>query len=215
MLSQMLQLSEKRTNALNYNAGKNKDVINRQIAEYQEKEGIHFADVKGLFEHLLSKGLSPVIPETVEVEKVIPPDFSVILHDNKEEEEAFKLSLKSMVDTNAEALSEKTPRELIKTAVSMFPKLIEENEILLSREPEIKEVEKVITKEISLLSNQFIITLSEKEDILLNKISDNRKKRFKNVIQEQLPDLAKKMIFNDNVIFNLGGEFYTGIPVFK
>lgn len=210
----MYQLSEKRTNALNYNKGEQKNRINAQLAEYQQKVGVHFADVKGVFEHLLSSALSEDNTKTEIIEKEITPDFAVILHDNTDEKILFENQLKSIAEYHNDNFDEQNQRKEIKIAVSRYLELINENLELLSREPEIIEKEVEITKQISLLSNQFITTLNDNELILLKAIAKKRKKYFNLETEETIEELAKKMIFNDNVVFDLGGEFYTGISAF-
>lgn len=64
-----------------------------------------------------------------------------------------------------------------------------------------------------LMANQLIVTLTnpwERKIEILQTIADNRAKKF-GTAPDTLPELAEKMIFNDNVVFNLGGEFYTGL----
>ncbi len=182
-----------------------RNIFNQSLIEVQEKEGIIFSSVKDSFSRLLSIALKAESNESNETEQVEKPES--ILEFTESDENLTKL--KSLLDEFREnqGLSEGYLVEgLIIKAVHLAMKA-----------PEVKEVEKEVIKEVplSIGENQLLLTITdqpklpiEKKKILLDEIHSRRK--TKKGISETKEQMLEKMIFNDNNIFNLGGEFFTG-----
>lgn len=183
-----------------------RSVINQRIQDYQEKTGKTFSSIKELFEALLSNALSDESTIQPKIEKQTSNDFTLLTFSNEDEfieftEEITSFRKKAMISDSL------TDAEVLSGAM-----------ILAVKEPEIKEIEKEVIKTVpqELESNQILITLSndkmgsaENKLIVLEEIQKRRNKKFKQL--EPIPELCEKLIFNDNTIFNLGGEFYTGL----
>lgn len=182
-----------------------RNTFNQSLIEIQEKEGVIFSSVKDAFSRLLSFAIKP---ESTENEKPIEVEKAENILEFTESTEKLT-HLKSMLDEfrSNQGLSEEiSVEEIILKAL-----------ILAQKAPEIKEVEKEVIKEvpISIGENQLLLTITdqpnkpiEKKKILLDEIHIRRKN--KKGISETKEQMLEKMIFNDNIIFNLGGEFFTG-----
>lgn len=194
-----------------------KESLNTMIAEIQQNHNVTFTSVKHMFQSLVSMAANNVNtePETVEVVKT--PEFACILHENKEQEEEFKAALddiRKLDNLSTEDISSLSDVSVIKMAVYGVPtyvnKMHSDSKIiteLQSKEPEIK----VEYKEKPIENNQVFLTFNEKDSLILKTIAENRRKRFKKEKAETLSEMTYKMIMNDNVLFDLGGEFYTGL----
>lgn len=104
-------------------------------------------------------------------------------------------------------------REKLGDQVAVDAQIIEHalNETLKEHTP--TEIEKEVIKEVEKPrgANEIRYTLTENERILITEIANRRFGRKKSPELESLDDLAKKLAFNDGSIFNLSGEFFTGV----
>ncbi len=184
--------------------------INEQLLELQEKNGITFSSIKHAFEFMLAKCLQDEVQS-------IPDGKTLISVENLEnlESENSRLGehsnhLKTITDLLDNFYENIGLNRGSRTHVYMISELISES----LRQPVTKTIE--VEKEISLAANQFILTISQADGIPLEKklqlleiIKSNRAKKFGDI--DTLEQMMERMIFNDNNIFDLGGEFYTGI----
>ena len=181
------------------------EVINQRFIEFQEKKGIVFSSLKEMFSTLLNDALNSEKVKPVEIEKPIPDGFHLFSTENKETFEAM------LGELNDYATKQALPEEI--TGIDVLKTAIENAEIL----PQTVEVEKEVVKTVekTLENNQILLTLTDGENatidkkmLLLDEIKNRRFRKYK--VEETIPELCEKLIFNDNSIFNLGGEFFTG-----
>ena len=195
----MLQFKT-RTNSLNYN-DKDRPQINEDLSALQQKFGKEFSNPREAFEFMISYLLSTENrePETieVEVEKEIIPENALILAD-----------LISVTKVH-NAIKE------IRLNNSMFSEVSTNEEILDFALQSVLNPAEIQTVEKQLEGNQLILTITDQPQLpyvkkmeLLDEIQKRRASKLG--VTESIPELLEKMIFNDNIIFNLGGEFYTG-----
>lgn len=182
-----------------------KTVVNQRIQAFQEKKGIVFSSFKELLLTLLTDALNTENAENKETEKPVPDGFHLFSTENKVVFEAMLDELNNYAANKG--FQEETPLvDILKTA-------IENAEI----EPQTIEVEKEVVKTVEkqLENNQILLTLTDSENItvdkkmlLLDEIKSRRFRKYK--VEETIPELCEKLIFNDGTIFNLAGEFFTG-----
>ncbi len=202
----MFQINSRST-SITFNESE-RAVINEKIKAFQEKKGTEILSIKELFTQLLVAATSenvPAISKTEENENTALDTNSIVLTGSIEEINELKGKLNDF--TEKHSIDAETPQiEIIDFALKTAMKT-----------PEIIEVEKEVTKvvEKQLSENQILVTLTddkngtiEKKLILLDEISKRRSRKLG--IEETIPGLIEKMIFNDGTVFNLGGEFYTG-----
>ena len=195
----MLQFKT-RTNSLNYN-DKDRPQINEDLSALQQKFGKEFSNPREAFEFMISYLLSTENRESetieVEVEKEIIPENALILAD-----------LMSVTKVH-NAINE------IRLNNSMFSEVSTNEEILDFALQSVLNPAEIQTVEKQLEGNQLILTVTDQAELpyvkkmeLLDEIKKRRASKLG--VTESIPELLEKMIFNDNIIFNLGGEFYTG-----
>lgn len=169
-----------------------KDFINADILQFQELVGQDFASFKELFKALLSNAL-----ENADFNKHAPKheeyETLVTLPISHGERAAFIQKLNACTD-NADGLTLANIELLIAKSLQT---------------PQTVEVEKIVERDLS--ESEMLLQFNEKELMILKAVANNRYKAGKANPQETLPELTKKMILNDNVLFDLGGEFYTGL----
>jgi urease gamma subunit len=184
------------------------EVINQRFIEFQEKKGIVFSSLKEMFSTLLNDALNSENIENVkpvEIEKPIPDGFQLITTENNVE---FEAVVKEIVDYGyRQGVDEPF------SIVSVLKTAIENAE----KQPQTVEVEKEVVKTVekTLENNQILLTLTDGENatidkklLLLDEIKNRRFRKYK--VEETIPELCEKLIFNDGTIFNLAGEFHTG-----
>lgn len=199
----MFQLQSRNANITYGNDAR--EIINQRIQAYQEKTGKTFSSIKELFETLLSNALSDESTNDSKNQKETSNDFTLLTFTNEAD----------FIEFTSEITSFKKKAMMAESLTDV--EVLSEAMILAVKEPEIKEIEKEVIKTVpqELESNQILITLSndkmgtaENKLILLDEIQKRRNKKFNQL--EPIPELCEKLIFNDNSIFNLGGEFFTG-----
>lgn len=179
---------ENRTASLSVSQA-DKIAINAKLTQFQQIIGQEFDSFKTLFSELLDNAIENV---HFNENGVTHADNEVIvqLQDNEVERMNFLHLLSENVgNTNGITV------ENICTLIENSKKTV--------------EIEKTVER--PLAENEVILSFNEKELMILNKIRSNRFAKRKVAQEETLQDLTHKMILNDNVVFNLGGEFYTGL----
>jgi hypothetical protein len=181
------------------------EVINQRFIEFQEKKGIVFSSLKEMFSTLLNDALNTENVKPVEIEKPIPDGFHLFSTENKETFEAMLVQLNDYA-TKQGFQQEALLVDVLKTAIENAEK-----------QPQTIEVEKEVVKTVekTLENNQILLTLTDGENatidkklLLLDEIKNRRFRKYK--VEETIPELCEKLIFNDGTIFNLAGEFHTG-----
>lgn len=182
-----------------------KTVVNQRIQAFQEKKGIVFSSFKELLLTLLTDALNTENAENKEIEKTVPDGFQLITDENEAENNLVRSMLFEYADNNG-ITSGSTIVDVLKTAI--------ENAV---KEPQTVEVEKEVVKTVEkqLENNQILLTLTDSENITVDKklllLDEIKNRRFRKYKQEEtIPELCEKLIFNDGTIFNLAGEFHTG-----
>lgn len=182
-----------------------KTVVNQRIQAFQEKKGIVFSSFKELLLTLLTDALNTENAENKEIEKTVPDGFHLFSTENKVVFETILDELNNYAENKG--FQKETPLvDVLKTAIENAEK-----------EPQTVEVEKEVVKTVekTLENNQILLTLTDSENItvdkkmlLLDEIKNRRFRKYK--VEETIPELCEKLIFNDGTIFNLAGEFFTG-----
>ena len=209
----MYQLSERRTNALNYSVGDHKDLINAQLKEYQENEGIHFSDVKGVFEHLLSSALSQdntqIEPNsTEEIQEITSDNIQELVPKDDQEIITYTPEFESIIESAIIEIGYDT-RPTLEVLITDLVEIIKTP--LDTIEP--IEIEKVVEKMIErpLTENEVLLDFSEKELYALNLIARWRSSKKLVPERESIPTVIKGMVFNPGTLFNEHGHFPTGL----
>ncbi|MDX1446617.1 hypothetical protein [Lishizhenia sp.] len=189
-----------------------RESINQQLQAIQDKEGFAFGSIKDAFLHLLRNYNQPPATELEEGFVAISEDEAANLH-----------AVNDMHSQIWEALQDYLPSPELqgKSTVEKVLHVIESNkflneELLIFRQ---KLEDKPTTVERQLQAHEILLQLTdekypkEKKLQLLQFILKQRAKKYGE--EESLNELIEAMLFNDNIIFNLGGEFYTGINSIK
>ena len=191
-----------------------REVLNERLREVQEVHGIEFTSINECFSQLLAlagKAASSQ-PEIKEVVKA--PAFSYVLAASSQEHEAFEKELHAVAACSISAGDGYTNEDIIKHCVSNHLGQLNLIDSLKATKPE--TITETVTefKEKELASNEFIVQMDDKQQILLQAIAARRQKKFKKNTPETYSELGKKMIFNDGTVFDLAGEFFTGLNGF-
>lgn len=149
---------------------------------YQQQNGVEFSTFKEFIMHLTEND-SFLISESDKAESIkvadIKPELSTY-------SEVHDLPLESTAST------------IVKHALTQLP--------TVEQEPQIKEVEKIVEKELP--ENGLLLLLDEEQINALQEINENRN----NLLEEPEPieETSKGLMFNESTLHNIGGGFYTG-----
>lgn len=182
-----------------------KQVFNERLQAIQEKKGIVFTSFKDVFTHLQTMVLQDPEPQLAQGEVAVEKETLDKLAVNSQKLAQILSTLENYPKTDGLQDLE---------GVDLVLKIIENSlQTPQKLEPEQIEVERPLQEHEILLQLSDKRYPKEKKLQLLEIIQKNRSKKLKT--SEEMGEMIENMIFNDNIVFNLGGEFYTGINKIK